>query len=383
MKKRNEKKKAANIYVCISLTELYRALAVHHNKYREYTDIYLYSDFVIQLPAQQRSHLTLSCRIVFAEYGRSFKQGTARFIGWARHAKQIQSIVKQISRKHESVNLALFHDNWAFFPTLMEQFLRMRNAADIILLEDGISLYNPYKEQKEHRYFTKKILFKVLGLSPYALISGGIGWNRHLSVILCHNPDDSVFDKRKKRVFVDFEGPVFTKKSLLSFLHRLGISQSQLKGLKSYSYIFLTQPMEEATDRKLYLDVLHKVFRLLKATDRVLIKKHPRDQGDYSEFLNQNVDVCDKVLELVPAECLISYLDEIHVLTFSSSAAYQGQNFGKKIYLYRLIPDSRYTASMEDVHVLHSGENPNSYAVKDLEELKQLFDNISNEKCGV
>ncbi len=373
-----EPKRTVNIYVCMSLMEIYRSSAVHRNRYHVNMEFFIYSDFKIDLPADIMSHLKMTYQIQAVKYDQNYNQGIKRFTGWSRHAKQICAVIKYVSRHYFRVNLLLFHDNWAFFPAIIEDFTKIKNASEIILLEDGISLYNPYRKTKERHLFIKKMLFRVLGLSAYALTSGGIGWNKHLSVILCQNPDDPAFEERRKCVPMKYEGPMFTKESLASFMLKLGIPQQLLDEISAYDYIFLTQPMEEAVGSRLYLNITKEVLSCFQGENKIVIKKHPRDQQNYEKWASKNVSVCDESLNAVPAECLINYLSGIHVLTFSSSAGFHMKDRGKSIFLFRLLNDRDYTSFMETV--IHSG--PDVCIVNDIEELKKLITELNLKKSG-
>lgn len=341
------KRDKINIYVCISLTDLLRVNSIHNTYYSDYDKLIIFSDYVIKLPIYVVRKLKNNLEIIYVEYGH--KKGKITFFWWKRYAEKIIEIINQNTENYVEINLMTSHDNWAFFPTLLEEFKRKIVTSNAIMLfEDGLALYEPLKKTNIKYSSLKKMVFRIIGLSPYCYEHSGIGWNPILDAIYCQNPNDNSIICRVKYTNSKaiYEGNTYSIENILSLLQYVGIEQSTLDSLNEYDCIFLSAPMEELTDINNYLSSLKKIFKCLDKR-KILIKKHPRDSIDYDNILPNNVSLCDKSLDIVPVECLLGTLRHIDIISFCSSACLNPGEGNCSFFLYRLLKDSQLIKKLD------------------------------------
>lgn len=342
-----QKKDKINIYICISLTDLLRTNSIHNSYYPGYDKLIIFSDYVIKLPIDIIKNLQRNLNIIYVQY-RHKKDKTA-FLWWKRYVDSIIEIISRNTENYAKVNIMAAHDNWAFFPTLLEEFKRKIVSSDeVMLFEDGLALYEPLKKINVKYSGLKKIIFQIMGLSSYCYEHSGIGWNPILDAIYCHNPNDESIISRVEYTNSKaiYEGNIYSHENISSLLQSIGIKQTTLDSLNEYDCIFLSAPMEELMDINKYFVSLKKIFNCLDKR-RILIKKHPRDSMDYNNILSNNVRLCDSSLDIVPVECLLASLRNVDVISFCSSACLNPGEENRSFFLYRLLEDSQLIEKLD------------------------------------
>lgn len=286
----------------------------------------IYSDIATQIP-----------EVIINDYNIKYipannvllKKGIACSLSACKLTNSIWLILKQmIDCSQDEITLVVFRDNEVEEATLIDRCAReYGNRIQYWLISEGNGIYAISKERLRYKTI-KKIIYKCFGVSLYSLENLPQGLNRNINRILCQKPD-LIKDKVGDQVQLEKVKNVFDNE-LNDYL------VSTFSGIKkqTYRYVYLTQPFDFATDEQ--LQTLQMIFKAMCAKGNVLVKLHPRDQRDYSQFAMDKLDILSSNAKFLPFECLINYFGYPQIVSMFSSACV-GNYYGKpNIYVYKL-----------------------------------------------
>lgn len=250
--------------------------------------------------------------------------------------KKLRRLLKDTD---EDFTLVVFRDNEAPEATLIEKAARhFPKRFHLWIMEEGVGLYrtdrNPVRS-----VWVKKLLYRMLGISTYALKNVSQGEHPRIEKVICQHPDWATEKFRDKQIQQQLD--VFVPEFNLRFAEYVLGALSREEG--GYDYVFLTTPIAQCVNfteeyAKRYAQFLDEMVSYATAGGKLLIKCHPRDTYDYSKYQNMpNVKVCSALENQVPFECLHAYYGLPQMISIGSSVSLKDTGGKPTIFVHNLL----------------------------------------------
>ena len=337
------------IVFCYNMLTLTRSIYYADNVWgKDITHIF-YSDVFSKLPANIKADYSIT---VISKDGLDKERGVKAIIDSCLWTKELCKYIYRLAVNYENITLVIFRDNELQEASLIE-FLKQRCKCNIhvCLFEEGAGLYAKSKTPTRYRLL-KKIVYGIFGLSRYSLLDRTQGLNENVDIVVCNKPEEYM-EKRcdDKEIIVKRMRDVFTKK--LSEYITKSITGKPIS-YRKFDYVFLTQPFSMFRDEidllnETYEAFLPRVFSILSRKGDVLIKLHPREEYDYSKFINEHISISTEEEKAVPFECLLTNYGYPQMISMYSSVSFNISTEKPSIFLFRIfrIPnsDSLFTES--------------------------------------
>lgn len=272
-------------------------------------------------------------------YDRSRIHGLKGFLADCLICRNSWKQLKHSMAGLSEVTLIVFRDNEPQEATLIEQVYRHFPNVRIHLwiIEEGFGLYatkrDPIKALK-----TKKLLYRLAGISLYALADQPQGMNPRIEKAICNQPD--LVSAKFGKTIVEQQIPIFIPEFNKRFAEYVLDTQGQAPQV--FDFVFLTTPIEDTFGNstkhaKIYAQFLEKLVSTTATKGTLLIKSHPRDGHDYSRYANSKVKVCTSLENKIPFECLNSYYGNPQIITVFSSVSLYATNEKPVIFVNNLL----------------------------------------------
>ena len=296
--------------------------------------------FPDQFPKEYHSEVI---PIPLAAYSFSMKKGhlqrLVEIAGYSDMAhrifRRIQQIVPDV---REPFTLVLFVDDNMREATVLELVKKHYEQCESWLIEEGVGIYrNPEKKDYRKLKSRRRWLYRLFGVSVYNMIAPAQGYNLLVDKILCRKPDLVKSRGHSPCAAVEKEIDIFTEENSNYLLNEIFHTGEPERGVQ---YVFLTQPFVEIgyATREEYHLCIRQILSILSGRGKVLIKPHPWDPEDYSQYVDDNVSLCSLELNKIPFECLLGCFRDARVIAFCSSSACNLDTSKSPVYLYRLLP---------------------------------------------
>ena len=336
-----------NIFVCHNLITLYKSIAFSTNN--DFIESqYVYIDYNAKLTKEMTIAFSKSKRIVVAHYPYSNKEKMP-FFHWKKY---VDSINELIDARYDNSDfyLHIYLDMWAFMPTLIESVKeKYKDNVHIIMHEEGYAMYAKNEYYRASSFFAKSVLYRLFGLSTYGLTTFSHGNHPAIETIYCTNPEKAKLAGKKDNVLILYEGDLFTKEYSESFLSLCDIDAREISDLiDKYDFIFLSQPIYDIIGIQEYESFIRELFDHLYGK-KTVIKLHPRDTFDYISFINDDVNILNNQLNIIPFECLYPCIINTRVITFNSSCCANINSTKPCFYMYKLVQNDELTKLCERV----------------------------------
>lgn len=286
-------------------------------------------------------------------------------------------IKKELDSLVGTVILVLFKDNELLESTIIANIFRnYKNKVHIWLLEEGSGIYATATVPVRYPII-KKLLFSIFRISTYSLNQNPQGLHPYLEKVICSKP--ALFKNKRSSpdLIVEQMEKTFTPDINAYFLHSLACTKPSQK----YNFAFLTQPFQDWKDHYDKLLMIHKtllpeVFKILSCYGRTIIKLHPREHFDYSQYVNENIDIVEGIENNIPFECLLEFYGAPQIISMFSSTSINICSSKPSIYLGKLfsipIMDSLFSEKFYQ-------EN-NIISCASLKELEKIVSKTINER---
>lgn len=260
-----------------------------------------------------------------------------------------KSISKEIKSKASSFlgedecNIVIFKDNHYVEVDLIENiYYRLKKRANIILIEEGVGLYNfdKYLEPLRHPVFQR-----INGLPKYCLNNPVQGMNPKVDEIWCTNPELIKLKRKDMSTRVRKINGVFPVDFCNYYIDVVGLRDIvRSYDFQTIRYVYLTQPYKgyKYFNSELdYINRLKDVLSVLELYGRVFIKPHPKDDVDYSQLITDNICVCDMDTQKIPFEIISSLFLKYQIVTVTSSVSINDKSGYDPIFVYPMfLPDN-------------------------------------------
>lgn len=254
--------------------------------------------------------------------------------------------------------LVVFADNEVytqFLITLVRQ--KMKNRSNVILIEEGIGLYNNRRKLSTDFLLCsgliKTVILKIIYGFWYRRID--LGYNPNVDIILCRSPEKlPILKKRNKTVLrTDIEELFSSGLEIVSAQVRDRIEQSFPS--RTPYFLFLSQPLVEAAcaDERELVSFIQKLYNVVSSVGlQLVIKPHPGELYDFIGHIPGPTVLHD--LKLVPFEAIAPYIEPVAVGTWMSSSALNCR--GRKYFMMdSLLYDTRLQNRPDVVKTLTEG----------------------------
>ena len=337
-----------HVFFCHNLITLYKSIAFSKIQGIENNSCYVYMDYNAKIADELLSALSSNSKIAFCHYPYDNNEK----IPYYHWKKYVKSILFRLNQMVEStpIYIHVYLDMWAFMPSLIENIkTKYGNLAHIYMHEEGYAMYAKCQSYRATHYYLKSFLYYIFGLSTYGLTTFAHGNHPNIERIYCSNPDKAFEIGKRKGVEILYEGVLFSKNNLKQFLNLCSVDDVKLTNvLGSYEYIFLSQPVYDVIGNDVYKKFVDELFYRLSGA-KILIKLHPRDTFNYSDYINNNIKILEGIPNLLPFECLFPYVSNSTILTFNSSCCANINPIRPSVYMYRLLKNESYNSICERV----------------------------------
>ena len=234
-------------------------------------------------------------------------------------ARQILSKIIRRNRNNE-LYLYIFKDRSVREATCIECLHKLKQKnGNVIMVEEGYGLYNYNVTPMS---LLHKTINYIMGVSTYPCIGLPYGLHPLLNFVICNSP---ILLKRKYHYFNYNNVEVLQQENIFDDYY----CQAYFKYLSDqfhaseckYEFVFLTIPWDDgclSCTEEEYCKFLKQLFDALSDIGNVLIKRHPRDNYDYSIFKNNNVYFKPEY-DIIPFEALYSVLGRPIMVAITSS----------------------------------------------------------------
>ncbi|MFW6015949.1 MAG: hypothetical protein ACOCRK_05890 [bacterium] len=377
------------IFICYNYLTLYKAMFLIKNRYKKYSCTIIYREIVAKAPVgiNKICNVFIIKKSIGGIYHAmvSLFPRLRNFIEKAMIAKRTCEILKKEIKKDKDNILVVFKDNEMIEATIIKYFVKnTNNKRKVILVEEGIGLYNNSNKKEENR-LVYKILYKLFGLSKYSLQNFSQGYHPFIDKIICGNPDLFREKKKRRNIPIEKEINVFNKTDCIYFIKKIvKISPAKISRYFSSKYVYVTQPLSKdgIIDKEQELVFEKDIINLFLNKDKLLIKKHPRDDKKYNSFIEKGAQIFDQNYSAVPFECLYFAMKNPIIITVHSSV-YKNildvNNNAPVILLYRLIVDyiekNKTYKINQEIDKIEYDNQKNVFIPKTQSELLKWLDN--------
>ena len=246
----------------------------------------------------------------------------------------------------ENVTLVVYRDNQYIECSMIDQFHKKYHSSQIMLMEEGAGLYLGHHTDRDNyfRRILRKAKYKLLyGLSSSNSPGKPFGYNPYINKVVGSKVDGLRERYKGTEVLVEQQIDVFTPEFVRTFVEN--IIDHEIEPVE-YDYVFLTQPVKEfvgGSEKEvvgIYETFLLWFFSRIGKEKKLIIKPHPRDDFDYSKFVNERIALCDKEMNKLPYECLSVFWKFPREFTFYSSACINSKCNRTGVYMYKLLKNN-------------------------------------------
>ena len=330
-----------SVYICHSIITLYKSISfsVLHNE--SDSSIFICTSYSTKFDDHLIGQIQKDFNVILCPYT-GFRNGKLRLISWRRYLNRLIRIINGHS-SNKANTLYVFLDQDMYMPTLIEWFKKKENNK-VILLEEGLGLYSLPSDNKTvgRSNNIKKYLCHLLGINPYCFYNSIIGMNKNIDAVYCSSPGDFQRTNKLNDIPICYEGNIFNRSNLNSFFSYFSVEPEDLGIIESADFIFLTQPILEYISEEEYETLIIDILNILKKYGNIVIKKHPRDNYNYQNILDDQVFVCDDAINQIPFELISQYASSARMITFSTSCCNNIASKKKSIFLYNLVPSDKF-----------------------------------------
>lgn len=325
------------IFYTFSLLTFSKALR-YQDYYKTENSQIVYCDLVSAAP--QKIIDDSSIIYIDAEKYRAKTSGLSGVIHGGKLAvKSAKTINGLIDKADDDITLIVFRDNEPQEATIIEKtFEKKSRDVHLWLIEEGSGLY-VNKRQPIRKKWIKRVLYAFMGVSQYSLSTSPQGMNRNIEKIICAKPDNLPVEKANGKS-IEQQIEIFNDELSEKIVRLVTDDGIQLSN-SSYSFVFLTEPMDDfGVNSPLfekYRAFLERLGRCIKPYGKLVIKPHPRDKYDYGYLESEVINICNDELMTLPFECLYKYWGEPTVLSLYSSANANINSEKESYYLYKLV----------------------------------------------
>jgi len=267
------------------------------------------------------------------------KRGLELIIGSCIITNKLWGSVKKVldDYRNDDVTLVVFRDNEIQEATLIKRIKKYKKDVNILLMEEGSGIYALDRVAPRFKLL-KKIIYSFFGIGSYSLSSYPQGMNKNINKIICSHPESMSAKKIDLKIVIEKMIPIFTYQ-----LNAYIISSVLDKVSKTtqYDYVFLTQPITDF--RRNYDELLEnhhsllpKIFDCLKEKGKTIIKLHPRESYDYTQFEDTNIAISSPDESILPFECLMQFYGNPQMISMFSSTSISINADKPSLYLYKM-----------------------------------------------
>lgn len=360
------------IFICYNYFTLYKAIYTANNKYSAYDSTIIYRNTISKIPKVKE----FNGKIIEVNPIRRIlnrKNKYFNFISEVILTKKINKVMKNELHTYSKAILVVFKDQLLLESTIVSEFKRLGNISKKVeLLEEGLGLYEK-KIDSLNKNSIGNSIFENIGISNYFLRKNPQGYNPLIDEIICGDPKKLKKLKSRKNLQITQQPNMFSEENSMFFMTNiLGFPKNLIEKYKRFNYIFLTQStLENINQVEEELKIIKEIKRVFK--EEILVKKHPRDNSEFSFSTIPGVTEVPKEFQIIPFECFCAVINEPIIITYYSSAyknILQENDKAKVILLYKLLNDQRINKLMND---LEEDNNPRIMIPNSIEELKVLL----------
>lgn len=322
------------IVFCYNTPTLCRAIRYVDTVWGKENTHLIYADLVSPMPEMIKNDYSVT---VLNTDGLDRKRGFSLIFGSCDSANRLWHVVLDIVNSiNDELSLVVFRDNAIQEATVITRIKRIKPSASIILIEEGAGIYATSGLAPRYKLI-KTIIYRLYGIDSYSLSGSAQGMNKYIDRIICAHPE-SLTQKVSPNVKIEQIIPIFTQ-VLNEYIIRAHLGRATAEQL--YNYVFLTQPISDF--RRNYDELLAshqlllpKVFEILSALGNTIIKLHPRENYDYTQFVGEHVAISSKEESVLPFECLMQYYGNPQMISMFSSTSMTIKSPKPSLYLYKI-----------------------------------------------
>lgn len=355
------------VVFCYNTPTLCRTIKYTNSIWKKENTSIIYSDLVSNIPQK----IVDDYKITVVKTDKlDKKRGLELIVKSCIVTNKIWDVIdSKINELQEDITLVVFRDNEIQESTIISRIKSKYSKINITLIEEGSGIYALNRVEPRYKCI-KAFIYKIFGIGNYSLKNNPQGTNENLDKIICTKPS-SILQKVDKRVNVEKLIPIFTY-DLNDYIIKAYMGET--KQLEKYDYVFLTQPLTDfmGVYERLKKEndlLLPKIFNILSRKGKVIIKLHPRDTYDYSNYLDDNISISTSKEAEIPFECLLQYYGNPQMISYFSSASVTINTDKPSIYIYKLFD----FPNMDDMYEKnHLAEN-NIIVCESVENLEKII----------
>jgi hypothetical protein len=356
------------VFICYNYYTLGKAVSLIENEYKTYRCSIIFKETVNPFP----SNLYKLCDIAIVResdiktFSKKSVEGrgstnilqrkiqiTKQWIFQLLYCKKVYYEARRRIPKNEKSILIVFKDNEPAEDATINWIAKERSGqCRVILIEEGFSLYRIGRGRKEKNGIIKFIISRVLNMPITAMYLFYQGMHANIDEIKCSAPEHFKNLKPHARMEVVKERYIYTSEFSKHYCSLLLNGRMDL--ITKYDdcdFIFLTQALIEngIVEKNKYLRSLAEILQVLSRHGTVLIKAHPREKTDYSDFISDRVKICSSQLNILPFQALYAILGRPRIITFySSGITIEGMTM-PPMFTYKLLDNEKINTVMDDV----------------------------------
>ncbi|MTI80463.1 MAG: hypothetical protein FH758_06190 [Firmicutes bacterium] len=289
----------------------------------------------------------------------------------------------------ENTTLLIFNDTEPITWKLMKETKRESPSNKIVLLEEGVGLYNFTSNKKENKIASmKSILTRLTGNE---IKFQPVGLSEDIDTIIAREPDQiPQIKKKNKEILKQSIGGLFEQPSAQQFIDAF------FKGENSSFYevkhemknvLFIDQPISEYIDNinsyEQEVKFMAEIFDNISKDTNIIIKPHPRDDIRKYDLLTKqfsNITVITRELALAPIECVLAAFRNSTIITYNSSAGINAKYIVPEIRVcftysifYDFIGETKDREVIKNIEMVHQLKGENCIVASNLTEVSDYI----------
>jgi len=356
------------VFICYNYYTLGKAVSLIESEYKTYHCSIIFKETVNPFP----SNLYKLCDIAIVResdiktFSKKSVEGrgstnilqrkiqiTKQWIFQLLYCKKVYYEARRRIPKNEKSILIVFKDNEPAEDAIINWIAKKRSGqCRVILIEEGFDLYRSGKKEKEKNRIIKLIISKVLIVPNMAMYCFHQGMHTKIDEIRCSSPEHFKNVRPYAKMKIVKERNIYTPDFSKYYCNLLLNGRMDL--IKKYDdcdFVFLTQALIEngIVEKNKYLRSLAEILQVLSRYGTVLIKAHPREKTDYSQFISDRVKICPSQLNILPFQALYAILGRPRIITFYSSGITIEGMAKPPVYTYKLLDNEKIDIMMSDL----------------------------------
>ncbi len=287
----------------------------------------------------------------------------------------ITAVIDNIIAEKKNL-IVVFKDSDPSEATLLDIIeKRYRSCCEVLMIEEGLAVYTEEISTAFTYKYGIRILNKLMGISNYGLQKRPHGLHPAINTVACTAPERLRLLRPDMKAAIVKQQNIFTSEFSQYFCDLILNEQASiLTRYNNCHIVFLTQPLIGfyGLTQEVYLKAVSDILLVLSETSPVLIKPHPRDSVDYSNFLSKRVILCDSNISILPFEALFVMLGKPLLVTFSSTAAICAGRNRPSIFAYKIL----HNLPMENSINVICNERTDIISVQNVDELRQAVSDL-------